>query len=184
LTPSQVRSVLAPFLDGEIEVDLFTDRLIELVGTRQVSQELPPELRNLFDEAKRLRDGKKPGDWTDPSLAVVKGLARELFDRLPHSDEVPVRSDEIDKLRHAASELEKKHGYRLLGIIGSVASETATPFSDVDVIVEDVGGTDHWRSFALSEDLSSILYRPVDTICLADMAPERRARFEIGMVPL
>jgi predicted nucleotidyltransferase len=183
LTPSQVRSVLEPFVDGDVDVDLFTDRLIQLVGALQVQQEIPHQLRNLFEETIRLRDGKKPEDWTAPSLAVVLGLAREIMDRLPVSDEVPVQSEVIATLKRVAFELERKHGYRLVGIIGSVANQTATPFSDVDVIVEDVGRTDHWGSLALSEDLSNILFRPVDTICLAHMAPERRARFEIGMVP-
>ncbi len=72
----------------------------------------------------------------------------------------------------ALSGLCRRHHIRRLALFGSVLTEDFGPDSDVDILVEfEPGRTPGFAFFAIQEELSELLHRPVDLQTPAFLSP-------------
>ncbi len=70
------------------------------------------------------------------------------------------------------TEVCRRHHVRRLALFGSVLTEDFGPNSDVDVLVEfEPGHTPGFGFFAIQEELSELLHRPVDLQTPAFLSP-------------
>lgn len=73
-----------------------------------------------------------------------------------------LREEAFEILRDNKRELEEKYGLKKVGIFGSVAKNTATPDSDIDIVVEM--DPDMLRRAELKQELENLLGQKVDLI--------------------
>lgn len=73
-----------------------------------------------------------------------------------------LREEALEILRDNKRELEEKYGLKKVGIFGSVAKNTATPDSDIDIVVEM--DPDMLRRAELKQELENLLGQKVDLI--------------------
>ena len=73
-----------------------------------------------------------------------------------------LREEALEILRDNKRELEEKYGLKKVGIFGSVAKNTATPDSDIDIVVEMY--PDMLRRAELKQELENLLGQKVDLI--------------------
>lgn len=68
----------------------------------------------------------------------------------------------IENHREQIVKLAKIRGAKFIGLFGSMATNQATPLSDVDFLVEMETGTSAFALGGLLKDLEELLGRPVD----------------------
>jgi len=94
----------------------------------------------------------------------------------------------IDELlganRRQVLEIAARHGARNVRIFGSVARGTATPSSDVDVLVTMEKGRSLLDLCALGNDLDDLLQRKVDVVTDRGLSPHMREDILSEAIPL
>lgn len=73
-----------------------------------------------------------------------------------------LREEALEILRDNKRELKEKYCLKKVGIFGSVAKNTATPDSDIDIVVEM--DPDMLRRAELKQELENLLGQKVDLI--------------------
>jgi predicted nucleotidyltransferase len=91
----------------------------------------------------------------------------------------PLKSNREAILRLAAA-----HGARKVRVFGSVARGTATPASDIDLLVEMESGRSQLDLIALWQGLEDLLARKVDLITDGGLSPYLRELIEAEARPL
>ncbi|MBI3973955.1 MAG: nucleotidyltransferase family protein [Chloroflexi bacterium] len=87
------------------------------------------------------------------------------------------RREELDALASHRADL-RALGVRSLAVFGSTARGTATPESDVDLLVEFEGETTFDRYITLKLYLEDLLKRPVDLVTRKALRPALRPYVE------
>ncbi len=82
----------------------------------------------------------------------------------------------LQTLRDHQPALAQRYGVRSLAVFGSVARNEATDASDVDLLVEFNRPVGLFDLFALQDELTIILGRPVDVGTKASLKPRVRER--------
>lgn len=91
----------------------------------------------------------------------------------------PLKSNREAILRLAAA-----HGARNVRVFGSAARGTATPGSDIDLVVEMEAGRSQLDLVALWQDLEDLLARKVDLVTDGGLSPYLREQIEAEARPL
>ena len=91
----------------------------------------------------------------------------------------PLKSNREAILRLAAA-----HGARKVRVFGSVARGTATPASDIDLLVDMEPGRSQLDLVALWQDLEDLLARKVDLVTDGGLSPYLREQIEAEALPL
>ena len=91
----------------------------------------------------------------------------------------PLNSNREKILRLAAA-----HGARNVRVFGSMARGTATPASDVDLLVDMEPGRSQLDLVALWQDLEDLLARKVDLVTDGGLSPYLRGQIESEARPL
>ena len=91
----------------------------------------------------------------------------------------PLQSNREAILRLAAA-----HGARNVRVFGSMARGTATPESDIDLLVDMEPGRSQLDLVALWQDLEDLLARKVDLVTDGGLSPYLRDRIEAEARPL
>lgn len=96
-----------------------------------------------------------------------------------------VRSESLIRLlREHAPIWSERFGVRSLRIFGSWARGTATPGSDVDLLVAFDGPATARRFYGLQLFLEDLLQRPVDLVTEQSLRPELRPAVETDAITL
>jgi uncharacterized protein len=88
----------------------------------------------------------------------------------------------ISRLRQHAPDWSGRFGVRSLRIFGSWARGSATPESDVDLLVAFDGPATARRFYGLQSFLEDLLGRPVDLVTEQALRQELRARVEADAI--
>jgi hypothetical protein len=88
----------------------------------------------------------------------------EAFTRARGGDGTPITLDDIRAHRSEILAAAERHGVTDLRVFGSVANGTATPDSDIDVMVTPIRPIGLFDLAGLGLDLEAILGRPVDVL--------------------
>ncbi len=86
--------------------------------------------------------------------------------------------------REAILRLAAAHGARKVRVFGSAARGTATPTSDIDLLVDMEPGRSQLDLIALWQDLEDLLERKVDLVTDGGLSPYLRERIEAEAQPL
>jgi uncharacterized protein len=78
--------------------------------------------------------------------------------------------------------LADRHGALALSVFGSVATGTAGPDSDVDLLVDFPAAPSFEQFMDLKLALEDLLHRPVDLVTRSGLRPELRHRIEAEAV--
>jgi len=78
----------------------------------------------------------------------------------------------------------KKYGVRRARLFGSIASDNATPESDVDILVSFLQPIDGWTYAGMARELEEALQRPVDLVTENALSDYLRPRIKSELTPL
>jgi uncharacterized protein len=92
--------------------------------------------------------------------------------------------DPLKSNREAILRLAAAHGARKVRVFGSAARGTATPASDIDLLVDMEPGRSQLDLVALWQDLEDLLARKVDLVTDGGLSPYLREEIEAGARPL
>lgn len=84
------------------------------------------------------------------------------------------RSEVIERIRTAATDLERRLGVASLALFGSAGRDELGPGSDIDILVDFTGGADLDRYFGVKFRLEDLLGRPVDLATGSMLRPRLR----------
>ena len=84
------------------------------------------------------------------------------------------RTEVIERIRTAATDLEQCFGVASLALFGSAGRDELGPGSDVDILVDFTGGADLDRYFGVKFRLEDLLGRPVDLATGPMLGPRLR----------
>lgn len=88
------------------------------------------------------------------------------------------RQRALELLSSSKPELKNRFGVTRLALFGSVASDTATSGSDIDVLVDFDGPATSERYFGVQFYLEDLLGCPVDLVTEKALRPELRPHIE------
>ena len=88
------------------------------------------------------------------------------------------RNETLKLLKAHKAELAKQFGVLRLALFGSTARDTASPDSDIDILVEFDGPATSARYFGVQFYLEDLLGRPVDLVTEKALRPELRPFIE------
>ncbi len=88
----------------------------------------------------------------------------------------------LGRLRAAKPDLAARYGVVSLGLFGSAARGTATPASDIDILVSFDGPATSARYFGVQFALEDLLGRPVDLVTTKALRPELRPHVERELI--
>jgi uncharacterized protein len=176
--PLALRELVGAFLSGQLNRDGLRRDIAQAV--RQLGTQSGRAVALVRAIAFELDDEGKRTGGTAPGR-VVTGLCHELFQALPNSDTNPAREEVLAILDRHGKSVARQHGLEIVGLAGSVARNTATAFSDVDLAVRWIKKPVGWDQYGAIEDcrrkLSDVLGRPVDVVVLDDLRPHVRESF-------
>jgi len=92
------------------------------------------------------------------------------------------RTQTLNLLSQHKEVLTQRFGVARLALFGSVARDTATPESDVDILVGFDGPASSRRYFGVQFYLEDLLGRPVDLVAEKALRPELRPYVEAEAV--
>jgi predicted nucleotidyltransferase len=84
----------------------------------------------------------------------------------------------IELLRAHKAELGRRYGLHSLAVFGSIARNTASTCSDVDLLVTFDGPATTERYFGVQFYLEDLLHRPIDLVTDKALRPEFRTQVE------
>jgi hypothetical protein len=88
----------------------------------------------------------------------------------------------LEQLQRAKPALAERYGVTELALFGSSARDTATPTSDVDILVAFDGPATSARYFGVQFYLEDLLGRPVDLVTQKALRAELRPHVEREMI--
>jgi predicted nucleotidyltransferase len=88
------------------------------------------------------------------------------------------RHQALDLLQRSRDELRERFGVTRLALFGSVARDTASESSDVDILVGFDGPATSKRYFGVQFFLEDLLGRPVDLVTEKALRPQLRPYIE------
>jgi predicted nucleotidyltransferase len=112
-------------------------------------------------------------------LAFTKGLPEHSLPAMDVSSEVL-----ISRLREHAPIWSERFGVRSLRMFGSWARGTATPSSDVDLLVEFEGPATARRFYGLQLFLEDLLQQPIDLVTERALRKDLRSAVEADAITL
>ncbi|MBI5470305.1 nucleotidyltransferase family protein [Candidatus Kaiserbacteria bacterium] len=89
-----------------------------------------------------------------------------------------------DHVRKTVAPIFKKYGVKRARLFGSVASGSAGPASDVDILVSFRRPIDGWTYAGMARELEEVLLRPVDLVTENALSDHIRPRIESDLTPL
>ncbi len=92
------------------------------------------------------------------------------------------RETVLTQLRAAKPDLTARFGVTDLKLFGSAAQGSATPASDIDVLVSFDGPATSARYFGVQFALEDLLGRPVDLVTRKALRPELRSHVERELI--
>lgn len=182
MTPSMLRSALEAYLSGARSLPDMVAALRNLGAVP--SGKVQARIESLLHEADLALNPRPEASRWPGSVAVVRGLAGELLDSLPASDDTPEVEAILARLACLAGEIERRFGIELVGLAGSTAAASRTVFSDIDVAAIERRETNLADISGATEALRQALHRPVDLVMLDRVEPAFRARFSSNLLPI
>lgn len=86
--------------------------------------------------------------------------------------------------RERILEIAAAHGARNVRVFGSSARGTASPASDLDVLIELAPGRSLLDLIAIKQDMEDLLGKPVDVVTVASLSPFIREQVLREAIPL
>ncbi|MEK7660582.1 MAG: hypothetical protein AAB680_00900 [Pseudomonadota bacterium] len=179
MTPIEVRAILEKFIAREISPlelrDVFETSMPNILHFR---------LKGLIESLNQFLSGEDADKWFFPNEGILRSIALEALDEIPNDNKVPNKGAILKELKNISQRLEIEYGVRILGLIGSIAKDKAHIFSDIDILVQDLGGERPWRVPSFFDEINQHFGRQVDTVFLEGLSNEKRAAFTKDLVKI